>query len=244
MKRDVVDSTVYRTFMGKEFKMSGDHKITPIITVEEAFEIYNSDRTFREYIDSGFFEFYGEFIWTKMHVRASNIKQMLSFEEDDSNNSQSAESSRKKKRFSTGNGNSEVFDWISNYAKAFEDINSRKTNNAQSTNQVFLRYMKDAKWNSTIFQEKTLLTANDYSRLSSDHKFKLPAYVAMAVGLGLSLDEFQKAIYLNGLSLDDKERTHNAYSFVLSMLQGKSIDECNAFLEHVGVETLGTHSRM
>lgn len=224
--------------------MSDDYKITPKISIEEAFEIYNSDRNFRKYIDSGLFEFYGEVIWTRIHVRASNIKQILSFEEDDNPPKDSNNKLPRRKKFSTGNGNSEVFDWISKYAKAFEETNLRKISNAQSTNQVFLRYMKDAKWNSSIFQEKTLLSANDYSRLSSDHKFKLPAYVAMAVGLGLSLDEFQKAIYLNGLSLDDKERTHNAYSFVLSMLQGKSIDECNAFLEHVGVETLGTHSRM
>lgn len=35
----------------------------------------------------------------------------------------------------------------------------------------------------------------------------------------------------------------DAYSFILSVMQGKSIDECNDFLEEVGLQILGTHTR-
>ena len=71
----------------------------------------------------------------------------------------------------------------------------------------------------------------------------MPAYVAMAVGLGLSLQEFQKVIKQAGICLKEGDETDDAYSFILTVMQGQSIDECNDFLESIGVPVLGTHSR-
>ncbi len=84
----------------------------------------------------------------------------------------------------------------------------------------------------------------DYTRIQKpEHTFKLPAYVAMAVGLQLSVTEFQDAIKHSGLCLIEGDKKHDAYSFILSVMQGKDIDECNEFLESVGIEPLGTHTR-
>ena len=66
---------------------------------------------------------------------------------------------------------------------------------------------------------------------------------AMAVGLGLTLDEFQKVIKQAGLSLIEGNHLDDAYSFILTAMQGKSIDECNDFLDEVGLQILGTHIR-
>ena len=84
----------------------------------------------------------------------------------------------------------------------------------------------------------------DYTRVQKpNHIFKMPAYVAMAVGLGLSLQEFQTVIKQAGLCLKEGDKTDDAYSFLLSVMQGQSVDECNDFLENVDVPRLGTHTR-
>ena len=98
--------------------------------------------------------------------------------------------------------------------------------------------------NTTVFQDRTLLSPMDYTRIQKpDHVFKLSAYVAMAVGLRLSITEFQDAIRRSGLCLIEGDYKHDAYGFILSVMQGKNIDECNEFLEKSGIEPLGTHMR-
>ncbi len=49
----------------------------------------------------------------------------------------------------------------------------------QTANQQFWKCIQVAHWNSTIFQNKTLLNAMDYSRVQKpDHPLKLESYTA------------------------------------------------------------------
>lgn len=224
------------------------------ISLKEAFELYKCNPLFRDYISSGLFVYRGIGLFSKVELRSSNISNNLTFEEhlvpingSDKNAGvmfHKDQAYEKKKIFRNTPQNAEVFDRMSTYARQFESIHRRKESHAKTANEMLWEFMTEAKWNTSIFQDKTLLSPMDYTRIQKpDHKFKMPAYMAMAVGLGLSLDEFQKVISQAGLSLKEGDELDDAYSFILSVMQGKSIDECNDFLEEVGLQILGTHTR-
>lgn len=113
----------------------------------------------------------------------------------------------------------------------------------ETTSQRMCKYMDAAHWNTSIFQSKTLLAPMDYTRVYQNHKFKIPAYTAMAVGLELTLHETEEALHLSGLGYDSSDTTDCAYMYILSAFHGCSIDECNTVLDKLKVKALGTKSK-
>lgn len=135
-------------------------------------------------------------------------------------------------------------------AKALNDADSEfqaqlKRNRLvnETTSQRMCKYMDAAHWNTSIFQSKTLLAPMDYTRVYQNHKFKVPSYTAMAVGLELTLHETEEALRLSGLGYDNSNDTDYAYMYILSAFHGCSIDECNAVLEKLNAKPLGTKSK-
>jgi len=113
----------------------------------------------------------------------------------------------------------------------------------ETTSQRMCKYMDAAHWNTSIFQSKTLLAPMDYTRVYQNHKFKVPSYTAMAVGLELTLHETEEALRLSGLGYDNSDDTDYAYMYILSAFHGCPIDECNTVLEKLHVKPLGTKSK-
>lgn len=211
---------------------------TPRITVEEAYELYRENQVFRNYVDTEAFRINALGIFPYIQLRSADGNGCLVFDKDADPNGQC------KKSFYDTPENSELRRRTEYYLEQYRKIHDRQADKFESANEMMLHYMKEAKWNTTIFQEKTLLSPNDYSRLKDPkHNFKLPAYVAMAVGLNLSKSEFQEIIKKAGLCLVDGDEVHDAYSFLLTLMIDHDIDECNDFLEKLGIEKLGTHSR-
>ena len=104
--------------------------------------------------------------------------------------------------------------------------------------------MKNDHWNSTSFVDRTHLDPMSYSRVQKpEYKFKMPALVAMGVGLGLDLEEMEEILDLAGLTFQKGDRTQQAYKYLFTGMYGKSIDECNEFLRIVNVPELGSQSR-
>ncbi len=133
---------------------------------------------------------------------------------------------------------------LQNIERAFDEQFQRHQLVHESTTGRFWKYMQIKKWNTSIFQEKTLLGPMDYSRVQdSTHIFKIPAYIAMAVGLELGLADVQEALHLSGLGFDLQKKEHSAYAFILTSFQGCSIDECNEVLKQLDVPLLGAKSR-
>lgn len=135
-------------------------------------------------------------------------------------------------------------------AKALDDANTEfqaqlKRNRLvnETTSQRMCKYMDAARWNTSIFQNKTLLAPMDYTRVYQNHKFKVPSYTAMAVGLELTLHETEDALHLSGLGYDNSNNTDYAYMYILSAFHGCPIDECNTVLEKLNVKPLGTRSK-
>lgn len=113
----------------------------------------------------------------------------------------------------------------------------------ETTSQRMCKYMDAAHWNTSIFQSRTLLAPMDYTRVYQNHKFKVPSYTAMAVGLELTLHETEEALRLSGLGYDNNDNTDYAYMYILSAFHGCPIDECNTVLEKLNVKPLGTKSK-
>lgn len=113
----------------------------------------------------------------------------------------------------------------------------------ETTSQRMCKYMDAAHWNTSIFQSRTLLAPMDYTRVYQNHKFKVPSYTAMAVGLELTLHETEEALHLSGLGYDNSDDTDYAYMYILSAFHGCPIDECNTVLEKLNVKPLGTKSK-
>lgn len=224
------------------------------ISLDEAFELYLTNEVFKKYIDSGCFQHRQIVIAPLLEIRAANTPNLLSFGEkyipDSCTSSKDGvmyskdQRHSRKKIFSETPDNKEIYDRNMAFRERFLKDYERASTNAVTANERMWEFMQAAHWNTSIFQTKTHLSPMDYTRVQdSDYKFKLRAYVAMAVGLELSLTTFQEVIKLAGMCLRDGNKEDMAYSFILSTMHGHSIDDCNDFLIRVGVKRLGTHSR-
>ena len=232
------------------------HESKPLykISPKEAFELYCRNELFRDFLDSGLFRYSGYGIAARIQTRAIGDIDCLAFRKvmqpigtDESSRDvmfQKRQTYEEKYSFRNTPHNAELLDKLQAYERQFYFIHDRNVATTKTANELMLQYMQNVKWNTSIFQEKTLLSAMDYTRIQNkDHPFKLPAYVAMAVGLNLTLQEFQEILQQAGLNLKRGDKQHDAYAFLLTVMNGKSIDECNDFLESIGVKTLGTHER-
>ncbi|MFT8313404.1 MAG: ImmA/IrrE family metallo-endopeptidase [Clostridium sp.] len=133
---------------------------------------------------------------------------------------------------------------LENVTAEFESDYTRARIVNQTTTQRMWSYIQAAKWNTSIFQDRTLLGPMDYSRVQKpEHIFKIEAYTAMAVGLKLSLTEANSALQLSGMVYSPTIREHYAYMYILTSFHGCSIHECNEVLQTLKVPTLGAHSR-
>ena len=143
----------------------------------------------------------------------------------------------KKPTFDSHNPqNIEAYNRAKETRAKFDEQFSRYQLVAETTTQRMKKYMENAHWNVTIFQNLTGLSSNDYYRVQSGtHKFSVPSYTAMAVGLGLTLDETQTALRLSALDFDKNLRDENAYMFVLGNFPGCTIEEFNEYLQELNV---------
>ena len=104
--------------------------------------------------------------------------------------------------------------------------------------------MAEEHWYESTFEEKTGLDKMNYSRVQKEtHRFTMLPLLAMGVGLSLDCTEMTEVLNLGGMTFIPGNRDHEAYKYLFTAMYGKGIDECNAFLEEVGVETLGTKQR-
>ena len=132
--------------------------------------------------------------------------------------------------------------------RKLRDAFDTEFSNQQAITHTFAQTAKTLmarkKWNSVIFKEKTLLDDSMYSRIISNSE-RLPSLrtaVAICVGLGVDAITANRMLALAGHSFG-QTKEHQAYCYLFSALHGKSIDECNAFLESVSVAPLGNRER-
>lgn len=137
--------------------------------------------------------------------------------------------------------NTELYNKAADFEKRFNRAKSQH----QTANERLWHFIQDAHWNTSIFQSKTSLDAMSYTRVQKpEHKFKMEQLVAIGVGLALTAQEMQEVLQLAGSCFSPTDRNQQAYAYLFSAYSGKSIDECNAFLETVNVPLLGSQQRL
>ena len=104
--------------------------------------------------------------------------------------------------------------------------------------------MKRKHWNSVTFKERTHLDDATYSRIinNEEKEWSLRTVMAVCIGLGVNKQINDRLLSAAGYTLG-VSREHQVYSFLLSSFEGKSIDECNAFLESMEMTPLGNRAR-
>lgn len=237
------------------------------ITVEDAFKLYLENESLRETIDTGVFCYAdGYFVlrdsryvrpegtvhhlteYAKTHLAECTLdfsvrlvaEQYLIHDASSYMMYRSDTVFKEEKSFDANTQNTEIY----NKAKDFEKKFQRSAATHKTANELLLEYMDNDHWNTTTFVWKTNLGPNDYSRVKKpDYTFKMPALVAMGVGLGLDLQEMEEVLKLAGLYFKENDKEQQAYKYLFTGMYGKSIDECNEFLERVGVTTLGAKQR-
>ena len=128
----------------------------------------------------------------------------------------------------------------------FEDDCRMRSAESVTFWQKLWQYIRLRNMNSAVFAEKTLLDESYFRHAEKNDGKALPevrTVVAMCIGLGLDLPQSQELLRLAGRALNDS-REHIAYGYVLSMLRGQSIHECNTFLAEIGIRTLGAKGGM
>jgi len=117
---------------------------------------------------------------------------------------------------------------------------------SRSFAQLATDIIRMKKWNVEIFKNKTNLDKATYSRIVNDEdinrKWSLRTVMAFCVGAGIGLELARTLLSAAGFSLGGSDE-HCAYRFLLSNYCGKSIDDCNEFLERHGIEPLGGRTR-
>jgi Zn-dependent peptidase ImmA (M78 family) len=251
----------------RERRASNAAKHQRPITVEEAFKLYLENESLRETIDTGVFCFAdGYFVlrddayvqtsgttrhltdYAKLHLAECTLDFAVRLVADeylmhDASSYMMYRSDtifKEEKSFDANTQNTDIY----NKAKDFEKKLQRSKASNQTATELLWKYMQESHWNTTVFLYRTNLSPMDYSRVQQPgHKFKMPALVAMGVGLELDLHEMEHVLTLAGLSFMEGDREQQAYKYLFTGMYGKSIDECNEFLEKVGVKTLGSKQR-
>lgn len=133
---------------------------------------------------------------------------------------------------------------LNNKANEFEKQFSRTLSISTHANDVLWQHMQKQHWNTGIFQNKTLLDPINYSRVQKNtYNFKMPAIIAMGIGLCLPLTEMNLILSLAGFTFNANDKQQQAYQFLFTSYFGKTIEECNELLEKLGLKTLGSKSR-
>jgi hypothetical protein len=103
--------------------------------------------------------------------------------------------------------------------------------------QMIAGYMGRAKpkWNSTVFQQRTGLSKNEYSKITTkpNRSFKMPTVVSICVGLKLPNGHARELITKAGFVLGKSSPEDIAYSMIVSGAVSDNIIACNAFIEEL-----------
>lgn len=238
------------------------------ITVEDAFKLYLENGSLRETINTGAFCFAdGYFVlrdskyvqsevtahhlneYAKTHLAECTLdfsvrlvaEKYLIHDASSYMMYRSDTVFKKEASFDANTQNTEIY----NKAKDFEKKFQRSAATHKTANELLWEYMRNDHWNTTTFLYRTNLSPMDYTRVQKpDHRFKLPALVAMGVGLELDLQEMEEILSLAGLTFQEGDRTQQAYKYLFTGMYGRTIDECNDFLRTVNVPELGSQSRL
>ena len=257
----------YHDGPGSERKRSRAHKHQQPITPKAAFELYLTNRFFRTMIDTGAFCFSGGYFVLKdeKYVSLKNGLPALTEYAKSHLYECTIDVSRKlygeaylihgasahlmyrsdtvfKEKDACDNSpqNADLYNKAEQFKKRYE--HTKKTHKTAS--EILLEYMDHEHWNSTLFKEHTNLDDMTYSRVKNNYeKFTMKPLVTMGYALGLDLSEMEEVLKAAGLAFNPTKMEDQAYKYLFTAFPERDIDECNEFLENIGVQKLGSKQK-
>lgn len=136
-------------------------------------------------------------------------------------------------RYQGNEQNEKVIDFALEAAKIKQEVAQVKKITDTAV-QMICKWMQIRKWNSSIFKDKTFLSADYYSKLQKhpNKQMKLPQLISICFGLQLEESAALEIIQKAGFHLITTNEEHVAYRRILSpIFRGKTIYDCNDFLE-------------
>lgn len=130
-------------------------------------------------------------------------------------------------------------EWVKLEKEFFDDY-EKSTKYNKSFSELISDVLEDETYMS--FADKTELSANMLYRLKNQVDEKDPpqrsTLISVAVAYNLDLMMTQALLYSLGLGFNRFSKRDYAYTFLLTRCRGKSIAECNAILEELGIKEL------
>jgi hypothetical protein len=233
------------------------------ITIQEAFQQYCDNEDFRSVIDSGLFIYVDGRYVINNEKYVDNADGTLNLTEYASRNLEECclqfsyrreyrksldsvsglvmYSKTRTKQYNVDKARIAV-DNAEELEKYKTDFLSQFKRNSQiksNFNNYLAGLMDNLHINSETFQERTLLSASQYSKIINDQQetYKFKTVMQICVGIGLSLSNATILLNHAGYTLTSS-RTHSAYAYLLSLPINGDIDKCNMFLEILGVPQL------
>jgi len=110
--------------------------------------------------------------------------------------------------------------------------------------QRLAAFMEYRKWDPRRFTLHTGLDSALYSKLKGGKRKRpdMRTFIALCVGLRLPLHIVEDLLRSAGMAFTNS-RVDRAYRYVVMMMNGAGIDECNDFLRLWGVPLLGSFSK-
>ena len=108
--------------------------------------------------------------------------------------------------------------------------------------QIAKALMESKGWNSYIFKTHTHLDDSVYSRIingNDKRRWSLHTIATFCFGIGASDYYITQMLTAAGHAFG-AAREDRVYAYALNKYRGKSIDECNTFLDHMHVRRLGS----
>jgi len=135
----------------------------------------------------------------------------------------------------------ETTDEFQQLAERFENEFSESSAIMPTFVELANEIIKKKGWSYSDFTKNTNLDSAVYYRITKDKKPRKPnlrTVAAFCIGIGASIDTADRLLASAGFAIYNSKEIH-AYRFVINVMRGRSIDDCNAFLETIGVEPLG-----
>jgi hypothetical protein len=110
--------------------------------------------------------------------------------------------------------------------------------------QRLMALMDYLNWNPQRFTKYTHLDGANYSKLKGGQREKLDMRTAVAifVGLRLPLHIAESLLQSAGMAFSNS-KADRTYRYVIMMMNGADINECNEYLQQEGVPLLGSISK-
>ena len=146
-------------------------------------------------------------------------------------------------RYERGQNNQhtlEATDEFQKLVERFEDEFSESSAIMPTFMELAKEIIEQKGWGYREFVKKTNLGVGAYYRIINKEPSSLSfrTVAAFCVGIGANMDTANKLLAAAGLAVYNSKEIH-AYRFVIHAMRGRSIKDCNVFLERMGFEPLG-----